>query len=44
MLYNLKRIIAEKKVNNYIEIEENKTNFNAKNYVKINRLRSKKYG
>lgn len=44
MLYNFKRIFAEKKANKYIEIEENKTKFNAKNDVKINRLRSKSYG
>lgn len=44
MLYNFKRIFAEKKSNKYIEIEENKTKFDAKNDVKINRLRSKNYG
>lgn len=43
MVYNFKRIFVEKKANKYIEIEENKTNFNIKNDIKINILRSKSY-
>lgn len=44
MLYNLKRIFAEKKANNYIEIEENKTKFNIKKDTKTSKRRSKNYG